>query len=551
MRVPGVMMTVKSGSAQWRAHAGVGFRVLAMAGLLGLLPLLGGVQQRAAGSTICPSNGIMVPVSLSTTQVQAMVDSPGPDRVFCWAPGVHRVRRTLVMHPGDTFVGIPDPMTGAQPVLDGSVVRKHWARLSKWRWVTSVASLTTPSIFLPPGGRCLDGTNHCAYPDDVFFGEKRLRRVWSLRAQGRGSYFVDYGAHRLYVGRDPAAAGISQAVPLPLGTWPQPMISAMSGGATIQGLTIEKCGVALQGAAIRGYRVTISDVVVRSCHGWGLDVDDLSTVTNTELTANGQGGIVVNSHLAGATGPTGVIADDLVDRNGWIRCWGICAGIKSSATNGVAITNSTITNNYGSGVWIDNDSINYTIQDNDLVGNRTAGVMLEVSYDGLVQGNTILGSGIRPVEPIKVGAIHVLASGSCSATCPPRPTAGIVIRDNIVGSIADPNAYGIVLRAQSRGVGLFGPHQVRDVLVSGNAVTLCGTETKTTASTFNGADSGGGDNSIYTSGNTFTDNHYTMPDGLPAFRWQTASGSADGWLTFSQWQQAGMDPADTPTATTC
>ena len=61
---------------------------------------------------------------------------------------------------------------------------------------------------------------------------------------------------------------------------------------------------------------------------------------------------------------------------------------------------------------MDNDSINYTIQDNALIDNRTAGVMLEISYDGLVQGNTILGSGIHPVEPIKVGAIHVLASGS-------------------------------------------------------------------------------------------------------------------------------------------
>ena len=449
------MMKVRSGSAGWRPST----RVLGMAGLLGVLLVLGGVEERAAGSTNCPSNGIVVPVSFSTTQVQALVDSPGPDRVFCWAPGVHRVRRTLVMHPGDTFLGIPDPITGKQPVIDGSVVRKHWARLSKTRWVTRVSGLAAPSIFLPPGGRCLDGTDHCAYPDDVFFGEKRLRRVWSLSAQGRGSYFVDYAAHRLYVGRDPSAAAISQAVPLPVGTWPQPVISAVSGGATIESLTIEKCGVALQGAAIRGFRVTVSDVDVHSCHGWGLDVDDLSTVTDTHVSANGQGGIVVNSHLSGAIGTSGVIADDQVDRNGWIRCWGICAGLKSSTTNGLAITNNTIRNNYGSGIWMDNDSINYTIRDNTLVGNRTAGVMLEISYDGVVQGNTILGSGIRPVEPIKVGAIHVLASGSCSAACPPRPTAGIVIRDNIVGSIADPNAYGIVLRAQSRGLGLYGAHQ--------------------------------------------------------------------------------------------
>ena len=33
------------------------------------------------------------------------------------------------------------------------------------------------------------------------------------------------------------------------------------------------------------------------------------------------------------------------------------------------------------------------------IDNRTAGVMLEISYDGLVQGNTVLGSGIRPSNP--------------------------------------------------------------------------------------------------------------------------------------------------------
>jgi parallel beta-helix repeat protein len=526
-------------------------RVLLATVCFALLPVLVRASPvRAVGQTTCPAAGIEIPASLSTAQVETLVNTPGPGRVFCWMPGVHRIRGTLVMHPGDTFLGISDPITGARPIIDGSVVRKHWARLSRTRWVAHVRGLAVPSIFLPPGGRCLDGSNHCAYPDDVFFGEKRLRRVWSLRAQGRGSYFVDYATNRIYIGRDPSVATISQSVPLPIGSWPQPLISALSGG-TISGLTIEKCGVALQGAAIRGFRVTVTDVDVHFCHGWGLDVDDLSTVADSAVHSNGQGCVVVNGHLPLVIGAPGTVSGDQVYGNGWIRCWGICAGVKSSTTDGLSIINNAIYGNYGSGVWVDGNSINYNIQDNSIVDNRTAGVMLEISYDGVVQGNTILGSGMRPVEPIKVGAIHVLASGGCLSACPAIPTTGILIRQNTVGSTADPNAYGIVLRDQSRGAGPYGIHVVRDVTVVGNTITLCGTTVGPIASTFDGFDSGG-DYSIYSSANTFEDNHYVITSAqLPAFRWQTAGGSMDGWLTFEQWQQAGMDTNDTPTLASC
>jgi len=436
-------------------------------------------------------------------------------------------------------------------VIDASVPVTGWIRQSPTRWVASVPELTLPPINLSPGAICIDRTTHCAYPDDVFSGERRMTRVWSLTEQGAGSYFVDYAARMIYVGVDPAGAPISRAVPFPnVAPWGGSRVIRALPGDTIENLTIEKCGVGLQGAAILGYEVTVKNVDVHLCHGRGIGVDDLSSVTDSRTYSNGQAGIGLGLRTKGASGPGGLVANNQVYGNGWSLC-GMCGGIKGSTVRGVTIENNNVDNNYGNGIWMDNDSINYTIQDNLIRDNSTAGIDLEISYDGVVQRNTILGSGVHPVGPNKVGAIHVLASGACSLNCPVGPGSGIVIINNIIGSTSDPNAYGIILREQARGSGLYGAHDVRDVSVTGNFVTLCGTQMGPIASTFNGADTSV-DNSIYASNNAFAGNQYTISStALSPFRWLAATGAGTGWLTFSQWQQAGNDTTGSLTPANC
>jgi len=106
---------------------------------------------------------------------------------------------------------------------------------------------------------------------------------------------------------------------------------------------------------------------------------------------------------------------------------------------------------------------------------------------------------------------------------------------NTVGSVSNPNAFGVLLREQSRGSGACGPHAV----VGGNSITLCGTSTPPVATTYNGADTSV-DNSVYTSGDQLSANQYTVSSAtLPAFRWLTSAGAGNGWLTFAQWKHQG------------
>jgi len=125
---------------------------------------------------------------------------------------------------------------------------------------------------------------------------------------------------------------------------------------------------------------------------------------------------------------------------------GICGCIKASTAIGLFIVDNEVRNNYGTGIWLNNDSIGYRISNNTVASNRTAGIESEISYDGVMDGNTVTGSGLRPLREISVGAIHVLASRACSLSCPPGTGSRIVISGNTIGTVTRPNAFGIVLR---------------------------------------------------------------------------------------------------------
>jgi parallel beta-helix repeat protein len=514
-----------------RLTAGLRVRVAVLVASVAMsfaIPIAGAVSA-------CPSGGIAVSVSDSTSEILAKIAAPGHDRVFCWEPGIHRINAPMSLHPGDSFLGLTDPATGKSATLIGSRPVTGWARFGPRTWVASLPRLTRPVLNVPPGVRCLDGTNHCAYPDDVYRDDHRLKRVWSLKELVRGAYFIDYASRRLYMGARLRPTKASRAVPLPVVSGRSTSFIIVKPGGVLRDLTVREVGVGLQGAAIACDSCMIDHVDVSLAHGRGVDVDDLSVVTSSAVHDNGQAGIGIGKRRIGSTGSSGVVAANSVYRNGWIRCLGICGGIKASTAVGLSIVDNVVSKNLGTGIWMDNDSIDFRISGNTVVSNRTAGIEAEISYDGVIEGNTVTGSGLRPLKDrISVGAIHVLASGACSQSCPPGTGSGIVISGNTVGTVSRPNAFGIVLRQMDRGSGRYGPHLVRNVTVTGNGVVLI--------QGWTGAVDPREDTGIYDAGNAFTANTYTVPHVRAAvFRWMSSTGQADAWLTFAQWQAEGND----------
>jgi hypothetical protein len=462
-----------------------------------------------------------------------MLASSGRDRVFCWAPGVHRIEEPLRLHPGDTFVGLTDGGTGQRAIIDGSEPLEGWTEVSPSRWVADLPGLEPPPLNTPPGLRCIDGTDHCAYPDDVTWGDRRLTRVWSLADQGAGSYFVDYTADRIYVGVDPDEAPISRSVPLPVVSGrAQPLIWVQ--GGSVRNLVVRKVGVGLQGAAISGYAYVVKHVTVLLSHGRGIGADDLSVVASNRLYSNGQAGIGIGGHNPRLSGDPGVVARNRLEDNGWIRCLGICAGIKAYGVRDLTITRNRVSDTFGTGIWIDGGSINYRIAHNRVLDSTTAGIEMEISYDGVVRGNLVAGIGLDPMEDhISVGAIHILSSGRCTSACPRNAPGAIIVARNTLGTPERPNAFGFVLRQLARGGDRYGPHIVRGVKVLDNHVYL--------TQGWTGAVDPTGATAIYRRGNQFSGNTYDVDRDAELFRWRGPDGDANAWLTLSQWRGVGND----------
>jgi parallel beta-helix repeat protein len=507
----------------------------ALAGVALVLASLMAPARDASAVPGCPVGAIVIAPSDTTAKVLAKIAAPGRDRTFCWLAGIHRIVAPMRLHPGDRFLGVTNPTSHARATILGSRLVTGWRRYAPAIWVAPVRGLVRPRLNTPPGLRCLDRTHHCSYPDDVYRHHRRLPRVWSLGAVGHRGYFEDYAARRIYLHSSTRPTHVSRAVPLPVVNGRStPFITARP-GATIRNVVVEEIGVGLQAAAISCTACVVDRVEVVHAHGRGVGVDDLSTVRSSVLRANGQGGIGIGRHRSGAAGPSGTVSGNVVARNGWIRCLGICAGIKASTVIGSSIVDNLIKKNVGTGIWIDNDSIGFRVSNNDVVANRTAGIEVEISYDGVVEGNRIVGTGLRPLGRAEsVGAIHVQSSGACSRSCPPGTGSGLVIRGNVVGTRAHHNAYGIILRQLSRGAGPYGQHLVREVSVVGNHVLL--------TRGWTGAVDPHGTGAIYGAGNTFSSNVYTVTrQGARVFRWASGAGRSGAWLTFAGWRAQGND----------
>ena len=99
------------------------------------------------------------------------------------------------------------------------------------------------------------------------------------------------------------------------------------------------------------------------------------------------------------------------------------------------------------------------------------------------------------------------------------------VRDNVVAN----NVNGISIQSRTRGSGPWGQNVLRDIVVSGNQVTMRGGTTATGMVQNSGAVIPAGE--VTLNGNTY------ILDSLTAERFQKAGQ----WYTAQQWRQTGQD----------
>jgi len=440
-----------------------------------------------------------------TQDAATIIDEAPTGTTFCFAAGVHRITQTL--QPKADQVLASDQ--GA--VLTGSIPLTSWTA-SSGDWVTTGV--------LPPAyaqtGQCEDNVaNICYLREQVFLAGRHLTRVATRDKVAPGTFYADYAANAVYLGDDPRGRSVEMSKT-------ETAIESKAGGVTVRGLTIEHFATQPQGGAVvlgLGWKVLANDIRWNHAVGAMLVNADGAVLEKNLIHSNGQLGVGQYSTLKGT-----ISANEVSGNNTdgfWIADWE-SGGIKTTWSSGGWVTGNLIKQNRGVGLWSDAYDDGRTFNANQIVGNAADGIRYEIGRNGVIEKNEISGNGLGTGRGSGTslwdgGGINVNTSSN------------VQVRDNMVAD----NVNGISIQSRTRGSGPWGLNVLRDVVVSGNQVTMRGGTTATGMVQNSGA-------AIPLGEVTLTKNTYIL-DSLTAERFQKAGQ----WYTAKQWRQTGQDTTST------
>ncbi|GAA1133895.1 hypothetical protein GCM10009630_35120 [Kribbella jejuensis] len=439
----------------------------------------------------------------------AIVDQAPAGTTFCFTAGLHRISKPI--QPKANQVLASD--RGA--VLTGSVPLTRWSPSN----TTSPAGVNRAWVttgVLPPAyprtGQCEDNqANICYLREQVFRDDTHLTRVASREKVAPGTFYADYAANAVYLGDSPYGHAIEMS------STPT-AIEPGGNNVIVRGLTIEHFATPPQGGAIvlgLGWHVYGNDIGWNHAVGAMLINADSAVLERNRIHDNGQLGVGQYSTLKGT-----ITANEVSGNNTdgfWIADWE-SGGIKTTWSSGGSVSGNLIEDNLGVGLWSDAYDDSRTFANNQIADNAADGIRYEIGRNGVIEDNVISGNGFGTGRGSGTslwdgGGINVNTSSN------------VQVRDNIVAN----NVNGIAIQSRTRGSGPWGTNVLRDIVVSGNRVTMRGGTTATGMVQNAGA--------VIPAGEvTMNDNSYIL-DSLGAERFQKTGE----WYTAKQWQNTGQD----------
>jgi parallel beta-helix repeat protein len=437
-----------------------------------------------------PASG---PVIQPGADIQAAVDANPPGTAFLLKAGIHRMQQVLPKD-GDSFTGEPGT------VLSGARELTSFARSGGY-WV--VSGQTQQGLASDPV-HCEPGFEGCQWPEDLFFDDRILLRVTSEADVGPGKWFFDYAADKIYLGDDPTGHHVETSVS-------EFAFGGTADNVTIRQLVIEKYASPAQAGAIQGDETAgwvVENCEVRQSHGIGIRIGDRWQVRTCRVHDNGQLGL--------AKGGTGSLVEgcDIYHNKTVPFKIGFAGGaLKFSKSKDLIFQNNAVHDNLGNGVWLDIDNIGYQVRGNTVYNNSSQGIFVEISYGGKVYGNKVYGNGFSETPRMLYGAGILIAAS---------PDV------EVFGNEVTNNANGIGAIQQNRGSGAYGPHEISNLYVHDNTVTMTVGRTGLVQTV--------GDVSYFSSrNNRWVHNTYKLGRNASYFAW------IGGSLTETQWRQHGED----------
>ena len=201
-----------------------------------------------------------------------------------------------------------------------------------------------------------------------------------------------------------------------------------------------------------GWTVT-NDTISDTASGAGLMLGSNSITEDDCLTDNGQYGFNGYSSVGdtNVTVENNEISDNDTETTGYDHPGGISCGCAGGGkfwdTNGIVFTGNWVHNNYDPAVWLDTDNAGFNISDNYINNNSAEGIQVEISYNGVIQNNTLVDNAwiYGPTNPdFPTGAIYISESGGdsrvISAYSNELAISGNVFTDNWSGVVLWENA---------------------------------------------------------------------------------------------------------------
>ena len=441
-----------------------------------------------------------VPIAASDNAAD-VIDKYSAGTTFCFAAGLHRITRAI--HPKKNSTLGSDQ--GA--VLTGSVPLTNWA--------ANNGDFVTKGV-LPAAygrtGQCEDNVaNICYLREQVFVNGKHLKRVNTRDKIAPGTFYADYAGNAVYLGENPSGRSVEMSKT-------PTAIESGATGVTVRGLTVEHFATAPQGGAVvlgAGWRVFANDIRWNHAIGAMLVNADGATLEKNLIQSNGQLGVGQYSSTNGQ-----IIGNQISNNNTdgfWIADWE-SGGIKTTWSNGGSVAGNLIKQNLGVGLWSDAYDDGRLFSDNQIIDNAADGIRYEIGRNGVIENNSITGNGLGTGRGSGTslwdgGGINVNTSSN------------VQVRNNIVAD----NVNGISIQSRTRGSGPWGLNVLRDVVVTGNKVTMKGGTTSTGMVQNSGAAIAAGE--VVLKSNTY------LLDSLRADRFQKFGQ----WFTSTEWRAAGLD----------
>ncbi len=458
------------------------------------------------GITVVPALafGVLQPGQAATTQtvelfpgdnIQSAVNGEPAGTTFVLQPGVYRLQ-SVQPKKGDIFVG------KGSVILNGAEVLS-FARESdeKELWVANATANR------PDSGVCAAGHPLCTYDQDLFISGALQTSVSSLEGLKAGQWYFDRTAGKVYLPSNPGT-GLAE-----LGS-AQFAFYGTAGGVQIENLIVQEYASLAQTGAVGGYKDganwIVSHVESRWNHGTGISLGPGGQILNSYSHNNGQMGVAI---VDGAN--SSVVSNEISWNNyaGYSTTWE-AGGSKFWMTTNLVVESNYVHDNNGNGLWTDCDNVGTLYEHNTVTNNAGAGILHEISYNAVINNNTVEGNNTATDSTLWNSQI-VLANSQ-----------NVEVYGNTVEVAAD-GGNGVGLINEQRGTGTQGVWAAANNSIHNNTITYLGAGGSSVLMTYSGGPSA--------TGNHFDYDKYVLPEsGSTHWTWLKP-------LNWAQMQVAGQE----------